>query len=958
MSFKFGNTDNNISKDISSVYGDDIENGIEEKMNQINNYNGNNNLSWRLGSQYKPNIAKGDMDSVDKIDFDSTLKRKLKEKNTNQNNNETNIEKSNEDEKKEEEEEVEQIINENTSNKNETQFYELNTNKLVEMIRTDYDDIYLKQNEDIKKFVDKLAKENSLLKLEVNKLKSELIKTKTKNDFYLRLYINKNEPKIGNTNNKENTKNINIVEINMERYEKEKEIIKNEYEYILLNNPSSLIAKNIKSLYDKLVRCKDDLWNYQKINIMLREENDKLKEENEYIKTNILEEKNKIIEKIIEIQTKTNSDIESNKYILLNNNNYNGTINNNNLLLSKSNRIEVENNDDNFVSPRNSNNNVYLFYINKIKSLTYEKNKLLSCNYDFFIKINDLSQAIEEKNSAINNKIQKISNLESQIINLEHENKKIKIKYDECINIINELKNTNSELIKKKTEIINYDDKLKENKYTIMVNQYENKISVINKNLNDLTDKYEKLSQDFDEMKEKYEKAINNNNIYKSDNQLIINEKNKLLKEINKLKTDLKMKEQKIIANNRENELKIQSTIDQIEDKYKNTIDYSQIKASINNVYNNVISKSIKEKNILNNSNTNISNFITTNSNEIAKLNEINKQINILFNNQHNYYLLNIENEKLKNHLKEIININLENISLMYIQKFNENFNSITIEYLILKIIDYIKVVKICFALQKIKTGIIYSEKYLNWLNEKEYFKQNNTSIKELHNEINNITIEIDNIKNTIKNNTLNLEKKFKNFLTKDEVKLEINNIQKKYEKIISGIFEYFLKYKNINDKKNPELLILQIPIKSYNLMIENNMNNITLISQSIESWNLFVSKDLDYNNNNIFQDIISLTNINKLVEYNNIEEIINTNNENINNNNETINNNNENINNNLNVNNTINSNKISDNNDNDNNNESDINYIENNKYESNKQQTYSSKSKEIGSQYSFDNKY
>jgi len=749
MLFKFGNTDNNISKEISSVNGDDIENGIEEKINQINNYNGNNNLSWRLGSQYKPSIVKGDMDSVDKIDFDSTLKQKLKEKNIYKNNNEANIEKSNEDEKKEEEEE--QIINDNTSNKNETQFYELNTNKLVELIRADYDDIYLKQNEDIKKFVDKLAKENSLLKLEVNKLKTELIKTKTKNDFYLRLYMNKNEPKISNINNKATTKNINVVEINMEGYEKEKEIIKNEYEYILLNNPSSIIAKNIKSLYDKLVSSKDDLWNYQKINIMLREENDKLKEENEHIKTNILEEKNKIIEKIIEIQAKTNSDIESNKNILLNNNNYNDIINDNNLLLSKPNRIEVENCDDNFVSQRNWNNNIYLFYINKIKSLTYEKNKLLSCNYDFFIKINDLSQAIEDKNSAINSKAQKISNLESQIINLEHENKKIKIKYDECINIINELKNTNSELIRKKSEIINYDDKLKENKYTIMVNQYENKISAINKNLNDLTGKYEKLSQDFDEMKEKYEKIININNIYKSDNELIINEKNKLIREISKLKADLKMKEQKIIANNRENELKIQSTIDKIEDKYKNIIDYSQIKTSINNVFNNVISKNIKEKNFLNNSNINISNFITTNSNEIAKLNEINKQINILFNNQHNYYLLNIENEKLKNHLKEIININLENISLMYIQKFNENYNSITIEYLILKIIDYIKVVKICFALQKVKTGIIYSEKYLNWLNEKEYFKQNNTSIKELQKEINNITLEIDNIKNTIK---------------------------------------------------------------------------------------------------------------------------------------------------------------------------------------------------------------
>ena len=168
------------------------------------------------------------------------------------------------------------------------------------------------------------------------------------------------------------------------------------------------------------------------------------------------------------------------------------------------------------------------------------------------------------------------------------------------------------------------------------------------------------------------------------------------------------------------------------------------------------------------------------NSNDMAKLNEINKQINALYNNQQKYYLLQIENEKLKEHIKEIINITLENASLMYIKKFSEDYNNISFEILILKIIDYIKVIKICFLLQKIKTVVNFGDKYLNWLNEKEYFKNDNSSITEIKNEINKINNEIDNIKNIIKNNSLDLEKKFKNFLNKEEVKNELNNIQKK----------------------------------------------------------------------------------------------------------------------------------------------------------------------------------
>ena len=139
---------------------------------------------------------------------------------------------------------------------------------------------------------------------------------------------------------------------------------------------------------------------------------------------------------------------------------------------------------------------------------------------------------------------------------------------------------------------------------------------------------------------------------------------------------------------------------------------------------------------------------------------------------------------------------------------------------------------------------------------------------------------EINNIKQTLKNDSLNFENKIKNFLSKDEIKVEINNIQKKYENIITNIFEYFLKYKATSLKyyENKEILILQIPIKTYNLMIENNMKNLSLISQSIDSWNLYVNNDLNENNDNIFQEIINMTNIFNNIEYNNISDMFNNN--------------------------------------------------------------------------------
>ena len=795
MSFKFIKIEKKVISKESSDFEEnesDNENLVEdEKINQIqmNNYQINNNLS----------------------------SKKITSQNNVQNLN------------KEKSQEKEQETNKNI----ETQFYELTTNGLVDKIKNDYDSLYINQQNDINKFVEKLAKENSELKLEISELNQKIIQLQIKNELNSNDYIyNNNNEYIENNLIKKN------IEINTEKIGIEKNRIKDEYNYIIQNITSNIISKNIKSLYDTLIRYIDEILKIQKINILLQEENNKLKKENDKIKLNFLEEKNKIVQKIIQIQSETNSDIN-----ILNNNK---TIENKNLII-------------------NTDDNVYLSYIEKIKNLTYEKNKLLSCNYDFFIKINDLTQIIEEKNNIINTQIKQISSYDLKILNLEQELNSTKIKNKEINSQLIKAKEKMDESSFEKNDNNFLEEKIFENKCNIIKKQYENKISQLNKNLDDITQKNMNLNKKNKELKENNENLINDNLSKQNLIDNITQEKNNIYKELTNLKTELQLTQEQLITNENEYETKIKSVKETITtDNNNKNINIDKIKSLINNIYEKLPNNYSNNKNI----NSNINIFVKNNINEIAKLNEINKQINILNKNEEINLAIKEENEKLKNHIKEIINLTLEKTNIIYIEKLKQDFTNISFEQLFLKIINYIKIFKICYLLQKTKTELNFSEKYITWLNGKN-------NLEEIKNEINKINEEINEIKNIIKNNSLDFEKKVKNFLSKDEIKVEINNIQKKYEKIITDIFEYFLQYKNYSNDK--EYLTLQIPIKNYNSMIENNMSNLSLITQSIESWNIFINNDLNENNNNFFQEIINMTTINNNLEYNNMNDLINS---------------------------------------------------------------------------------
>ena len=864
MSFKFTKIDKKTLSKESFDFEDfelDIENEEEGNINQINNYKINNNLSSKLAShKYKDNI-------------DNSLKNLEKNKLNDNINNDKKYEEidifkiGNE----QEPQNKNQIEKNQTNNKTNTQYYELTTNGLVEKIRNEYDEIYIHKQNDINNFIEKLANENCELKLQISKLNLEIIKLKVKNE------LNTNNNLLQNLNQNIDEEKINKtkkeMQITSEKIELEKKNIKEEYNFIIQNISSNIISKNVKSLYDKLIKSKNDLINSQKINCMLQEENEKLKSENYKIKLDIIEEKNKIIEKIIEIQTMTNSDIDLNKNLInpIYDNNYSSIIK---IAKTEENQNEIDLESD------KSNNNVYIYYIEKIKNLTYEKNKLLTSNYDFFVKINDLSQIIEEKNNIINEQLKLISSSDLKVLNLEQQINSMSIKHKAMENQLKEAQEKINDLTLEKVGNIVFEEKILEHKNNISKKQLENKTAQLNKSLDELTLKNTKLNNNLIKLKEINEKISEENLLQKEENK---KEKNKLLQDINRLKEELKIKEEKIIItiNEYENKIKnIKESFGNDSNKNNNNVDMEQIQLIINEIYDKIYNNNLN--NINKNINENISLFVKNNINIIVKLNEISKQINNFYKKDQIYSLITEENEKLKNHIKDIINLTLEKTSITYIKKFKEDFINISFEQLILKIINYLKVYKVCFLLQKIKTSVSYSEKYISWLNEKDFFKNNNSSFEEFKFEINNIEKQIDYIKNTLKNNSFEFEQKIKNFLSKEEVKIEVNNIQKKYEKVITDIFEYFLKYKIINKKNNDkENLTLKIPIQSYNLMIENNMNNLSLISQSIDLWNVYVNNDLNENNDNVFQEILNMTNIRNALEYNNISDIITNNNNN-----------------------------------------------------------------------------
>jgi hypothetical protein len=144
-------------------------------------------------------------------------------------------------------------------------------------------------------------------------------------------------------------------------------------------------------------------------------------------------------------------------------------------------------------------------------------------------------------------------------------------------------------------------------------------------------------------LKEKNEKLLNDNLLKKDQVDKIIKEKNQMIKDINNLKTESKLKEEQYKTNINEYENKIKyikennNNGNDTNKRNNNNVDLEQMQSLINNIYEK-ISHNLNSNNIINN---NISLFVKNNINNIAKLNKINKQINLFYKKRRNIYINN-----------------------------------------------------------------------------------------------------------------------------------------------------------------------------------------------------------------------------------------------------------------------------------------------------------------------------
>ncbi len=653
------------------------------------------------------------------------------------------------------------------------------------------------------------------------------------------------------------------------------------------------------------------------MNLILENENYNLKKENIYIKNIIVEEKQKLINKINEIK---------NDYL------------NENL------KIKKEIFESNSLKEMIDNNN-NLEDVDRIKNLIYEKEKLLINNYEMFNKIQEFNEEINklnnEKNEILiekNNFIRKYENIlndlkinELKYNNLQKENEKLKE------NILNLNKNLND--INNKNDFEKFKENNQENlnkifydnldllfnknidKINNLLNEKDKKIfnsnnqqSELNENIKILKINNDKLNKEIDNLKNEKIELLNEN--YKINlqitnlndvvtalqisNEQYLSEKKNLLIELSNSQSDIIIERQKFfesdklckqyleeknILKNKNEELQIK--LNSIEKQYH----------YLENNYKNLNENNFK---IIKNE-SNLLEIKSENTNLILKLNEIYQNYNILIKNINEIFEnLNINNKEkidefsqlkiikneIENCYKKISNNNEYYEEIYNIKKNLSNYCSLTsdkVNYInnsnlpkltnlskiqiFEKIIRYISYLKIIHSLQLIKISLKSEEKtilYNNIINNKE----NNKNIK--NNYINNLNLKIEEIKNKIENDSVFFENRLKNLINDEEVNKLISDLQKNYEKIISNIFENLLKYRTEENDKN--FLCLKIPIQNYNNLIEYSMNNINQINNYIKEWNDSIKNQNGEQVDNAFNTLMNITNL-KNFESNNIDE-------------------------------------------------------------------------------------
>ena len=198
---------------------------------------------------------------------------------------------------------------------------------------------------------------------------------------------------------------------------------------------------------------------------------------------------------------------------------------------------------------------------------------------------------IEEKNNIISEQLKSISSNELKILNLKQDLNSINIKYKETSNQLKEAQEKINELNLEKIGNVIFKEKQFENKNSISNHQQENKINQLNQSLDELTNKYFTLNKNYLELKEKNEKLLNDNLLKKEQVDKIIKEKNQMIKDINNLKTESKLKEEQYKTNINEYENKIKyikennNNGNDTNKRNNSNVYLEQMKSLINDIY-------------------------------------------------------------------------------------------------------------------------------------------------------------------------------------------------------------------------------------------------------------------------------------------------------------------------------------------------------------------------------------
>ena len=735
----------------------------------------------------------------------------------------------------------------------------------IENLKNEYDFQTQKKNKEFEELFEQMDEENKELKKEIVHTKFELEEEKEKSKNIKNTFYNINN----NINNNQHMEEVKNSEQN-----------NTEYNYIFLNNNIKMIKENNeKKILELTNNYNKEIKNFEEsqknIDLNIKEILNK-KENIEIIYKNILEENKKYYNKI-EILLKENYNKE--KYLIIINQKYD--ISKEQIYFLKERIFQEKLNIINKINEINNINKKTHF-----KMIEDIQNELDSKKKNFYN--NNFMSPLENINSLLNSEKEKEKQLENQFYKYECENNILKNKLNILSREKNELYNKTSNFIFNKEQMIT-EGLLYKSEINKLNN--ENKIlidenNILLKNVKDLNEQIYNINNKIQfEMKK-----------IRKDNELNINQKDKIIKELNE-KINSLMSEQnnhnskvdnlneeinnmrKKIREADEKEISFQNEIIQLKKKvnenlifYKNAEQKQSATEEINRSLSQQLEYLQSEKanienvsNILNNKYTDINLEYTKLKNELLEEKKKNQDLELNIKNLKNKLssiessqeLLTSESEllhKLQKNIRQIYQIHFSNINLSNINKEENTTNELFMlkeinDRLSIRIVSSNQSVNFnedFSALEQSKNSQLYENILLYLVNIKS---QNKIELVKILNEKMNNTNNSGDSQNMTNSSSFSkknydelkllLEDKYKKFeerlrksITIGELEELLLEIKNLYEAVIDSIIQAFYNYKADLSSKN--ILTIQIPLDKYHQIINNTNSNLINIEKSL----------------------------------------------------------------------------------------------------------------------------